>query len=510
MKLPSFKSIFFSDDETNRYEGAKKKKSNQEVLGVNSSMLLNDLDYSSISLSSSSSILVNEIRTRTNIFKQWQTMERDPIISSALKIHTIAALGGHESKGDLIFLEETSFATDSDKKLIDELRSDLLDIFNNIAFSITYNAIAFGDSYVRTYFEEKKGLVACYYDELLHPALVLPYEQAGITKGFLINSDNKHPFRLNALQIARLKMPRVQLIPQDSVLYKMAQSNLEIDVVEDLPFLPSLVGGSFLYPAEKPFNDLYTSLAAIVGQRWVDSIDESILSVNLSGGSPEQQGRLKDSIIKMLTKSKQMADQAINGTPILSRMRHVLFTTNEKQIITNNEGINSKRANTINIEDIMLHARLLAGALGVDLSMLGFADQLSGGLGDGGFFRTSAQMAEGSRMIRVALDRFYHSIIDNHMLFKYGKKFEPGKRPYDINFYGSISAFEAEKQRTRLDAINASSLVTQTLSQIKDLGLGEKELILFMTKEMMLDNEDAQAYAKAMLQNKSEEEQGGF
>ena len=40
----------------------------------------------------------------------------------------------------------------------------------------------------------------------------------------------------------------------------------------------------------------------------------------------------------------------------------------------------------MSIDDIMLHAKLLAGALGVDLSMLGFADTLAGGLGEGGFF----------------------------------------------------------------------------------------------------------------------------
>jgi hypothetical protein len=52
------------------------------------------------------------------------------------------------------------------------------------------------------------------------------------------------------------------------------------------------------------------------------------------------------------------------------------------------------RAATISIEDVMLHARMLAGALGVDLSMLVFADQLSGGAWRGGFFRVSAQAAD--------------------------------------------------------------------------------------------------------------------
>ncbi|MDA3977611.1 hypothetical protein, partial [Gallibacterium sp. AGMB14963] len=488
MKLP-FKSIFVKED-TNK----PSKKSNVEETRD----LLSDLDYSAISLTSSTDLLVSNSRSRRDIYQQWLKMEKDPIISTALKAHVTAALGGHETKGDLVFIETESTASNEDKKIIEELKGDLQDRFNDVAFSLTYNAIAFGDAYLRTYFEERKGLVACQYDELLHPSLVLPYEQAGLTKGFLVNTDGRSPFRLNPLQVARLKMPRIQLIPQDSVLYKTAKVNLVEDDVNKLPYLPALVGGSFLYPAEKPFNDLYTALAAIVGQRWVDSIDEGFLSVNLTGGSPEQQTRLKESIIKMLKISKSMADKAVNGEPVLSRTRHVIFTTNEKQIVTSNDGLGSKRANTINIDDIMLHARLTAGALGVDLSMLGFADQLSGGLGEGGFFRTSAQIAEGSRMIRVALDRFFHQIIDNHMMFKYGKKFNKANRPYDINFYGSISAYESEKQRTKLDAINSSGLIVQTISQLKDVGFGEKELISFMTKQMLLDEEEVAAYAKSI------------
>ena len=127
------------------------------------------------------------------------------------------------------------------------------------------------------------------------------------------------------------------------------------------------------------------------------------------------------------------------------------------------------RAATISIEDVLLHARLLSGALGVDLSMLGFADQLSGGLGEGGFFRVSAQAAERARVIRVALAEFFNHVIDIHTMRRYGVVFSPTERPWVINFFGSISALESEKQRTRADSMNAGMLLVQSLPYLAAL-----------------------------------------
>jgi len=49
------------------------------------------------------------------------------------------------------------------------------------------------------------------------------------------------------------------------------------------------------------------------------------------------------SIISTLLKSKQLADKAMQGEPQFSRIRHVLFTHEEKQVITQGEGLGSKR-----------------------------------------------------------------------------------------------------------------------------------------------------------------------
>ena len=436
-------------------------------------------------------------RTRQIIYDKWALMESDPIVSTALKILVTAALGGHETSGDLVFLEKKADLAENDKchKYLDEIRADLVPLFNKIAFTSSYLAAAFGDSYVRVH-SNKNGVQDLYIGELVRPTLVQPFERGSRTVGYAVSSGERNFQRLDGLQMARMRMPRTQWIPQVGVVEKSMRYSLEIDDMDDLPLLPGMVGGSLLYAAEKPYDDLTSSLLGLVGQRWMDSIDEQMLTVNLEGMNKDQQKTFLDSIVKMLTKSKQIAENAVKrNKPVMERVRHIVPVFNEKQLTQVSGNVGGQRSANISIEDIMLHARLLSGQFGVDLSMLGFADQLSGGLGDGGFFRTSAQIGESSRTIRTAQAEFYNSIIDIHTYKKYGFVFDEKDRPYSINFYGSISALENEKQSTRANAMNGGLMLVQAIQQFKDIGADKEMMKQFLTKTMLLDEDIAELYS---------------
>jgi len=120
---------------------------------------------------------------------------------------------------------------------------------------------------------------------------------------------------------------------------------------------------------------------------------------------------------------------------------------------------------------------------------------LSGGLGDGGFFRVSAQAAERARIIRVALAEFFNQVVDVHTLRRYGVVFSPKERPWAINFYGSISALEAEKQRTKADSMNSGALLVQAMQAMKDIGANKEIMAEFLAKTMMLDEDQAKLFA---------------
>lgn len=453
-----------------------------------------------------------QARSRDAIFAKWSYMESDAIISSALKLNATATLGGHETTGDIVFLEKKPEAEKNKQlaKVCDEIAKALQPLFNRVAFPITYTGLAFGDGFARIY-SDRSGVVDLYTDEMVRPPLVQPFEKGNRTVGYALFIGNRNFERLNVGQMARLKMPRTQFVPQFGVVDKSLRQSIAEDDINNLPVLPSMAGGSILYNAEDSYDNLTASLLGMVGQRWLDSIDEQIITPNLNQMTQEQQKRFLASLKSMLTASKKRAQDAIDsGRPVLERIRHIIPTFAEKQLTTVSpaNGGQSGRAGNITIEDVMIHARMTTAALGVDLSMVGFADQLTGGLGEGGFFRTSAQAAEQARTTRSALNDFFWHIIDIHTMNRYGFVFNPHERPLTINFYGSISALEAEKQRTRADSMNSGMMLVQGIQSMKDMGATKEIMRSFLSKTMMLDDDQAELFSTIVEVKDNNEDDG--
>lgn len=439
-------------------------------------------------------------RSRDQIYSDWAQMESDPIVSTSIGLLVTSALGGHETSGELVFIEKKA-SIEKDSKLanmVNEIASDLSGMFNDHAFQMSYLAGIFGDSYARIFAKPKDGVIGMMVDELIRPPLVQPYERGPRTVGYSVSVGERNFEPMTALQMVRMKMPRTQWVPQFGVIEKSLKQSLREDDMDKLPLLPSMVGGSLIYAAEEPYQNLSASLLGLVGQRWLDSIDEQIMTLNMNDMSKDKQEKFASSITRMLQRSKDIAEQAVKGgKPIFEKIRHIVPVNGDKQL-TALQGLGQQpgRTGTIGIEDVMLHARLTSGAIGVDLSMVGFADQLSGGLGDGGFFRTSAQAAERARILRVSLAQCFNNVIDIHTMHRYGVVFKPSDRPWNINFFGSISALEAEKQRTRMDAMGVGMTLAQTMQQLKDMGATKELMESFLTTTMMLDKEQAVLYAK--------------
>lgn len=459
-------------------------------------------------------------RTRQTLYLKYQQMLADPVVSGAIRNHVTAALGGHESTGDLVFIESTPEAKKdaAAEKMVKEIAADLAAMFNRIAPTVAYNGAGYGDAYARLYAKQKKGIVDIAADELMLPALVQPYEMGNKTVLCTVAIGEKGPEKLVMNQIARLKMPRMMYVAQPLAIERAWRARIKEDDPESLPLMPALAGGSFLSDAESQYDKFIAALQGLVGQRVLDSIDESIFTVETAGMSLPQRQEFLESVKRVLQRSKKLADEAVkSGKPVLTRIRHMLPVANGKQVMQV-QGVNSGggsgggRAGNIGIEDVLFHAKLLAGALGTDITMLGFADIMSGGLGEGGFFRTSVQAAERSRLIRVAITEFFNSIIDVHVAYKYGLAYPENARPWQVSLYGTNSAMETERQRTAMDAVNSGMLLAQVFQQLKDGGLDEKSMAHFLERVVKLDAEDAKMYAKDIVKARkaaAEQEAGG-
>ena len=413
-------------------------------------------------------------RSRVDLYTKYHEMMGFPIISTALRAHVTVALGGDERTGAVVFIDPTSDAEKNPelKKIVEEIKLDLEPMFNRVAHQTAFNAAGFGDAYARVYSEEKEGITDIYTDEMVYPPLVQPYAKGNRVVGYVVSTGRKFVERMTIKQIARAKMPRMHYVAQVRVIEKAMQAALREDDVEALPILPELIGGSFLDGVEEAYDNLLAALVGLIGQRILNSIDESMVGVNLEGMTKDQRKEFMNSIKEMLKSSKKYAEEAVKrGVPVTERRFHLIPTFNEKQLTQVQGFQNTSGAQSISIDDVMFHAKVLAGALGTDLSILGFSDILSGGLGEGGFFRTSVQSAERARIIRTCLSDFYNYLVDLHTLAKYGWVFDPKSRPFQINFYGSNSALEAEKHASQERAVNASAMFLTALDQIKNLGM---------------------------------------
>jgi hypothetical protein len=442
-----------------------------------------------------------EARSRTQIYQKFHFMMGDPLISAALRGHVTSALGGDETTGDVVFID-TKAEADQDprlKKLVEEIKADLEPIFNRVAHQVAFNASGFGDAYGRIYTQDGVGLVDLYTDEMVYPPLVQPYSRGSRTEGFVVSSGKKFSERLTITQMTRCRMPRMLYLPQVRAVEKAMKIAIGEDDIDAMPLLPDLVGGSFLEAAEEAYDDLRASLVGLIGQRILNSIDETMVGVNLSGMTLEQRREFMTSIKDMLKASKKYAEDAVKrGTPVTERRYHLIPTFDDKQV-TRVEGFQGQSsASAISIEDVLFHAKRLAGALGYDLSMMGFSDMLSGGLGEGGFFRTSIQAAERSRIIRNAVADFFYDAVDLHCLAKYGWVFDRKDRPFNLTFYGAISALEAEKQASRERAMSSSTLMLSALTQLKELGMDEKVNRQFIEKIMDIDEGLAEKLASGI------------
>lgn len=450
-------------------------------------------------------------RDRRAIYQKWADMEADPIISTAAGLLSTAALGGHETSGQVVFIELNPIYRGNKEieKIVAEIGDSLAEPFNEISSPAAYQGVCFGDSYARIFGKPGKGVTGLQMDETYYPPLVQAWERGGVTEGYSIYTGNRNYERLSVMQLARLKMQRNQFVPQHAVYQKALRANVQADQREDAPLMPSLAGGSLLYNAEQPYDNLYASLVGLTSARWKDSIDEEIMTLQMDGMTFQQQEIMKAALTGILKQSRDRAMEAVkSGRPVLSRIRHILPIFGEKQVAAINPSSGNSSA-PITIEDVMLHARLLSGALGVDLSMIGFADQMAGGLGEGGFFRTSAQVGERARVIRTALTGFYNHVIDVHTTLKYGAVFDPQKRPWIVNFYGSIAALESERSRTRLDAVNSGGMLAQVIDQLKNMGATPDIAREFLAKTMAIDEEQAKLYAALMTTKRPEPEGGG-
>lgn len=152
----------------------------------------------------------------------------------------------------------------------------------------------------------------------------------------------------------------------------------------------------------------------------------------------------------------------------------------------------------------------LGGALGVDPSLLGFGDMLSGGLGDGGFFRVSVLAAVKANLIRAAIRDGLNQICQIHCAYRYGKVYVPGTEPWSIRFNSVSSAIEREEVETQEKLAGIAGGIVQVLAAVdQDFSIADKREVMHVACRMMHVSEDDFNAMVPPPEDGQEEEQDG-
>lgn len=460
----------------------------------------------------------NKKRHRKDIMTKWELMAKFAPIAEALGIHIAAALGGDEHTSQQVFIvpserlrSDSSKANAAQLKQLESRIKTMERLINKNIVKICRDAIAFGDGYTRIYGKKNKGLIDLVCNEYTYPPAIQAYEQGSRTVAFhALEPRNwiKKISKLSPQQLVRMKMPRVTHIPQYEMVEGVVVAQmLETDDIDQLPILPAHVGGSFLYEIEEFFDNVVLALAGMNSQQVADAVNQMFLTLNMSGMPPYQREAYKRGLEGMLNSHEEFVRNALSGgEAIWGTKYHILPTWDDKQILNPVGDIKGQRTSPINIETFMTNVKLMMGGLGMDLSMVGFAELLTGGIGEGASFQTSAQIMRRSMLIRQAAADVGNSLMKLDWGFAFNQSFtDDDDLPWRIEFYSDQSAAATAAINNKQQRMNTLMLKAQAIGAIKEIGISEKNAALLLEKDGGMDYDEAQSIAADIVKAQEQE-----
>ena len=448
---------------------------------------------------------------RKTIYTEYKMMMQDPTIHACLNLLAAAALGGHESRGEVVFIRPADKLLNDGlrakklRKLVESEAEYLQGLINNMVFAFTRNAIGYGDSYARVYGAQGYGLSHILCDDTVEPPFIQAFEQAGRTVGFHVLETNDYEVRrltkLNHLQMVRMKMPRVTPLPQFRIDHVLQRQILSEDDPSKVPVIPSPVGGSFLQAVAPAWRDWMLSFAALNSQQIADSVNNQFFSLDMSSMPKSSRNKYKQGLQKSLLDLHEKVKSALKGgEPLWATNYTFLPSWSEKQVL-NPLGDLTKRSAPLNLELAMTHLKRGVGALGLDLSLTGWMELISGGLGDGAAFHTSAQVMVTSALIRQALTEPLIDLCIQHFALKHGEVFKRSDLPFKIEFYSDISAAATEALNNKNTRASTFQMFIAGISGLREAELDTQSNMILLTEILGLDDTQALRIAKAVSKN---------
>ena len=403
-------------------------------------------------------------------YKIFKVMADDPTIDSALKMHISHALSARSDTGEIISIESTA---DKNDPITIDLRNTFKEIVNRNVQFWAYNAALNGISYARVYGGPRKGIELIRSDYYSHPKHIHAYERAGQIAGYTAAHQNPmqkkgyielmEPWKFIAFRIPIWKSESdIEPTRLDGTIFDIANDDFKTETIVG----SQNYGTSLIETAFAPWMDLQEAILSMNMTRKNAARLERLIGVNTGKLSPQRASQYLNTVSGQLLKVNQAnAKQSLRRGYLQTVINHMIpiFGDGKGRLdISSIEG----NANIDGLADIDFHIKRLGSALGIDPSLLGFGEMLSGGLGDGGFFRISVLAAIKANMLRQAMLSGLENLFDIHVAYKFGKVFLPGEKPWRTIFNSVSSALEREERENLEGRVTFATMMAQLIQVI--------------------------------------------
>jgi hypothetical protein len=399
--------------------------------------------------------------SRHEQYKEFDRMEEDPICGQALQIHTSNALTYDEEAGHSVYIESKSNENDP---VVKDLKDTFHEWQQHESKKILYQVAKYGAWGVRPYFTKGNDgidLTKTLTGPECHPDSFKMYEALGQFVG--VWSKHQDPLKLQTLgqpwQFIVFKAPGASLksgyTPRR---INPLDQGYQFDIWDDEP-PPTLTetmdyGQSLYRKAYKPWKTLEEAYLALLIARLKCAQRETLIGYPVSNQDPIESAKM----VRELTDTLQARDDSDNkrslkeGLVKVARKLVLPYDGTGKGQITFSQA--EPNINIDGIADVMMWVKILCGSLGVEPSLVGFSDLLSGGLGEGGFLRNSILSAAYGIALRQSLRNGFEYLYDIHVKLKWGKIYTPNNKPWRTKFHAVSDAKQREFNESRLGNID--------------------------------------------------------